>query len=350
MRTARNVTVVLADGSTTLDRRSLAPLAPGERATGTVTVEAPSDGTLTVRAATPTPSLPGANATVPVVTSRPELSIDAVFRRPGARNVTYAVSVVNDGDAPADATSLAVTNDRRTVATADLPALAPGEGRTATLAVPVADLNRYRPTRLRVDPEDRVAEIDETDGRRVVATSLPDLFVEPGTTTVVDGEAIEVAVGNRGPGAANVTVAVSAANRTVRRRTTIDGAPSGEPVTRTVRVEASALSLSADETVLVRARADAPETNTTDNLVAVTVPSSVVDPVIVPPTPANDPDDDGLYEDVNGDGRVGFIDVVDLLFADFAAIDDDPDRRAAADFDGDGTVGFLDVVTLLFEL
>ena len=349
-RTARNVTVVLADGSTTLARRSLAPLAPGERAPGAATVEAPTDGTLTVRAATTTPTLPGTNATVQVVTSRPELSIDALFRRPGARNVTYAVSVVNDGDAPAGATSLAVTNDRRTVATADLPALAPGEGRTATLTVPVADLNRYRPTRLRVDPEDRVAEIDETDGRRVVATSLPDLFVAPGTTTVVDGEAIEVAVGNRGPGAANVTVAVSAANRTVRRRTTIDGAPSGEPVTRTVRVGVSPLSLSADETVLVRARADAPETNTTDNLVAVTVPPSVVDPVIVPPTPANDPDDDGLYEDVNGDGRVGFIDVVDLLFADFAAIDDDPDRRAAADFDGDGTVGFLDVVTLLFEL
>jgi PKD repeat protein len=63
-----------------------------------------------------------------------------------------------------------------------------------------------------------------------------------------------------------------------------------------------------------------------------------------------DPDQDDLFEDVNGDGEFGFLDVVDLLFVDFGTVNDDPVRRAAVDFDGNGTVDFLDVVDLLFEL
>jgi outer membrane protein assembly factor BamB len=65
-----------------------------------------------------------------------------------------------------------------------------------------------------------------------------------------------------------------------------------------------------------------------------------------------DPGTDRAFEDVNGDGTFGFIDVVDLLFA-LTDIQDAPlsdAQLAAVDFDGDGSVGFLDVVTLLFEL
>lgn len=66
--------------------------------------------------------------------------------------------------------------------------------------------------------------------------------------------------------------------------------------------------------------------------------------------PPTDPDGDGRYEDVDGDGTVGFLDVVALLFADHGAINDRRGTRKALDFDGNGRVEFLDVVALLFEL
>ena len=273
-RIAQNVTVVVEDGSTTVEQAPVRPLDPGERATGTVTVDAPQDGTLGIRAATSTPTLPGSNDTVSLVTSRPELSISDISKRPGATNVTYAVTVANDGDAPAGPTAVAVTNYRRTVATTALAELAPGENRTTTLTVSVAELNRYRPTRIHVDPDDRITEFNETNGVRVVTTTLPELFVVSESTRVdADRGTAEVTVGNRGPGAATVTVGVSTGNRTVRRRTTIDGSPSGDAVTTSVRVPVGNLSLSANESVLVRVRPDAPETNTTDNLVEVPVSS-----------------------------------------------------------------------------
>jgi hypothetical protein len=66
-----------------------------------------------------------------------------------------------------------------------------------------------------------------------------------------------------------------------------------------------------------------------------------------PPTNA---DADPAYEDVDGDGRTGFLDVVALLFADWGAINGDPARTQRLDHTRDGRVGFLDVVDLLFQL
>jgi hypothetical protein len=60
-------------------------------------------------------------------------------------------------------------------------------------------------------------------------------------------------------------------------------------------------------------------------------------------------DTDGDCEDVDGNGRFEFLDVVALLFADFGAINADP-AGDALDIDGSGKVDFLDVVALLFEL
>jgi subtilisin family serine protease len=63
-----------------------------------------------------------------------------------------------------------------------------------------------------------------------------------------------------------------------------------------------------------------------------------------------DPDDDGVYEDVNGDGRVTFDDVVALAFADFGSVSADPDQRAALDVNADGAVTFDDAIALAFVL
>ncbi|PSP89551.1 peptidase S8 [Halobacteriales archaeon QS_4_69_34] len=64
--------------------------------------------------------------------------------------------------------------------------------------------------------------------------------------------------------------------------------------------------------------------------------------------PPTDPDDDGRYEDVNGDGDAGIVDVQAL----FANRDDDvvASNPDAFDFNGDGSTGIVDVQALFTEL
>jgi outer membrane protein assembly factor BamB len=64
--------------------------------------------------------------------------------------------------------------------------------------------------------------------------------------------------------------------------------------------------------------------------------------------PPQDFDDDGLYEDVNGDGRANVIDVgVFLGVFDSTTV---TEHRTAFDFNGDGEISILDVAALLTEL
>jgi hypothetical protein len=66
--------------------------------------------------------------------------------------------------------------------------------------------------------------------------------------------------------------------------------------------------------------------------------------------PPTNVDGDPQLEDVTGDGKFNFVDVIELVFADYAAINADPDMRRLLDFSGDGTVNFVDVIDLVFEL
>ncbi|WP_435065508.1 dockerin type I domain-containing protein [Halobaculum sp. EA56] len=71
-------------------------------------------------------------------------------------------------------------------------------------------------------------------------------------------------------------------------------------------------------------------------------------PAVVDDARPTDPDGDGRFEDLNGNGRVDFNDVV-VMFQRF----DDPDVSeypAAYDFNGNGRVDFDDVVTLFEQL
>jgi hypothetical protein len=61
-----------------------------------------------------------------------------------------------------------------------------------------------------------------------------------------------------------------------------------------------------------------------------------------------DPDGDGLYEDVDGDGVADLDDVFDLAFADHAAVNDRSAWRRALDFDGSGVVDLDDAFELAF--
>jgi PKD repeat protein len=61
-----------------------------------------------------------------------------------------------------------------------------------------------------------------------------------------------------------------------------------------------------------------------------------------------DPDEDGLYEDVDGNGEANFADPVALAFVDASGLSDE--QRAALDFDGDEDVDFDDAVALAFAV
>jgi hypothetical protein len=67
-------------------------------------------------------------------------------------------------------------------------------------------------------------------------------------------------------------------------------------------------------------------------------------------TPPADPNGDGLYEDVDGNGAVGFDDVIGLAFAVGSAGTMDQAQTDALDFDGNGTFDFGDVISLAFGL
>ena len=69
---------------------------------------------------------------------------------------------------------------------------------------------------------------------------------------------------------------------------------------------------------------------------------------VVGDAPPTDPNGDGLYEDVNGDGEVTYADVVDLFENfDSAAVQNNPE---AFDFNGNGRLDFDDVITLFRSL
>lgn len=64
--------------------------------------------------------------------------------------------------------------------------------------------------------------------------------------------------------------------------------------------------------------------------------------------PPADPGDDGLYEDIDGNGQVTFSDAVALSFANTGGLSS---RQVdALDFDGDGDVDFSDAVELSFQI
>jgi hypothetical protein len=73
------------------------------------------------------------------------------------------------------------------------------------------------------------------------------------------------------------------------------------------------------------------------------------EPVRGLPFAPRDPDGDGLYQDVNGDGSQDLGDVFDLAFVVLPSTGElSPAQEAAFDFDGDGELTFDDVFALAF--
>jgi hypothetical protein len=84
--------------------------------------------------------------------------------------------------------------------------------------------------------------------------------------------------------------------------------------------------------------------------VGVTVETEPVGPgAVVGSLPALDPNGDGVYEDVNGDGVRNLDDVFDLAFDVLPQTVSRPELVPFFDFDGDGAVDLNDVFDLAFR-
>lgn len=64
--------------------------------------------------------------------------------------------------------------------------------------------------------------------------------------------------------------------------------------------------------------------------------------------PPKDPDRDGLYEDINGDGQIEIRDAVDLALLRSDSLRDN--QITALDFNGDGKISLLDGFALVFDI
>ena len=96
-----------------------------------------------------------------------------------------------------------------------------------------------------------------------------------------------------------------------------------------------------------RSSVDGLDTAPRSYTLTVDAPSAGPPAVLASSAPPTDPDGDGRYEDVNGDGSVDVLDVQTL----FVGLDSDAvrDNPQAFDFSGDGTVSVVDIQALFAE-
>jgi PKD repeat protein len=364
--TDRPTTVVVTDATGTVARRQVPSLPPDGRTSGTVRLRVNRSSSLSARVdpddAIDEPDESNDRATVTLL--RPDLGIEVVDRVRRADRLSLSLRVRDQGPVPAGRAIVEVQTRNRTLATRALRV--DGDSRTVTLALPVAVIDAGESAVVSVRPHEDVdagADVDRPGDRRTVRLLRPDLAVSPaGVTLGRRGCALvaDVTVANRGTADANATVDLSVGggsmNATARAR--VPAAGGGATTFETVRVvlPRTGTDLATGEFLNASVSSTVPDATPSDGAAIARVPSDLDASGPFPDgLPGGDGrprdlDCDGLFEDVDGDDRFGFLDVLALLFADWSAINDQPPQRRALDFDGDGRVGFLDVVDLLFRL
>jgi hypothetical protein len=113
------------------------------------------------------------------------------------------------------------------------------------------------------------------------------------------------------------------------------------------------VSESALDLTVSRLQDDNGEPIPTDAVVLDVRGPSDTEPVFTGPLPGagtesapTDPDGDGMFEDVDGDGDATFADAIALAFVQFGELDDR--QTEAVDFDDDGDADFADAIELAF--
>ncbi|MGM0591971.1 MAG: hypothetical protein ACQETI_10165 [Halobacteriota archaeon] len=151
----------------------------------------------------------------------------------------------------------------------------------------------------------------------------------------------------------NVTLTPTSQNDAVSKVVLID--PSGDRVTYdngdsttgVATITEEELSATGTYRVVVTDYDWASETETYDYDLSLEAEGTELQ-AVVGSNPPTDPDGDGLYEDVNGDGQATFGDAIELAFVNGAGLTDA--QQTALDFDADGDVDFDDAISLAFAV
>ncbi|WP_152422964.1 dockerin type I domain-containing protein [Halorubrum kocurii] len=214
----------------------------------------------------------------------------------------------------------------------------------------------------------------DDDGNENSAGAVTSLSPSESTVPVGSTTTVEVVVNNTGEIAVyDFDVSLNDTSSAVITDITLKGDPGVQNVNITDRSSASARAAVAEvsgdggaviaEVELGAARAGVATLETTVNSLGDDegVKYNITDPTAsatvrsqTPPgditgdgNPATDPDGDGVYEDVNGDGSVNALDV-QALFANLNS--DSVQGNMAFDFNGDGSVSVIDVQYMFAQL
>jgi hypothetical protein len=361
-RAAESVSLIVEDETGVIRRVSggdLAVIGPGERVRGTVTFQANRSRTITVRVADTTgEELRVDNDVTTLPLMRSNLQLEAIEREPAREGVAYVTTVRNEGPVTARNVTPGITNNGYLVANASIGDLPPDTSTTVRLVAPSNRTNAALVTRIRADPTDRIDESNETTGTQRVAPPRPDLLVTgAGIEAIVEvpgnDSRLNVTVGNRGFAGATATVKATVGNHTVNRNVTLAGTRSNATRFRTVRFPKNEFQLTPGERITVEVRPATLDARPADNVAATTVRAVRSNPFDEPIVPGGeipkDPDNDGLYEDIDGNGEQTLDDAFGLAFHAVPEADElISEQEMTLDFDGNGELEFDDVFTLAF--
>jgi hypothetical protein len=333
-RTATQTVAYTVDG-TRRDSQTVT-LAPGESRTVPLNWSTTSDDAGTYAAAVATANDTATRSLTVVEPPLGNLTIDAASTaspvRAGER-LSVTTTVANRGDGTASQTvSLAVDGGVRDTVRVSL---APSATETVTLnwTTATGDAGSYVAT---------VATANDTATRAVEVTapsfSLSNVTVDD--TVAVGGEfGATAVVANEGTANGTTTLAVSIEGDRIAETAVTVGAGGAQSVTLTPAVGNRSPGTYTATVSVANGSATGAEP-----LSIVRPPDPIAnDTSLAAPT---DPDGDGEYEDVDGDGNATYQDVV-VLFEYFESVlADGATATAAFDFDGDGRLSYVDLVAL----
>jgi hypothetical protein len=312
------VPVEFRSDGTTLSTVTHNSLAPGESVTGNATVEIDQSGTVEITVAESVDQLTPEDSRTTLTVAEPAVSVrdvDTLNSTADGANVT--VTLTNSGTITATDVPIQIEDTTGPVAnlTVDLPAR---EFVSVETHLNISAVNTSDSGRVVVDPRDTVVGVETTS--QPTWLFQPDLTVyndEFEVNKTSDSVNASVLISNAGTVDANATVAVhtldgrelgsktvsvdNGRNWTVFERVKFP-LDSWAPIGTEVTVTAIPDTLNED-----------PGTTAERESFGSLLTGNLGVPPIVGDTLPGDPDDDGLYEDVRGDGDFNILDVQELF-------------------------------------
>jgi PKD repeat protein len=334
--------VALVANGTVVDRVTHADVGAGVTVTGRLSGPVSADGRLAVRAnasGLAVDQRTDTNDAVTLTAAQPALSVTNLTVSRIGETAVLTAEVANRGGASAANVSVEVRSTGGSVASVSAGRILANDTERVVATVPAAALNDTV-TVTADSPRSRTAER--------LRPFRPDLALPGGVEYRWGGGRLvaTVPVANRGGGGANATLrAVDPTTGTAIATRSVSVPPRrpGTSATYTTATVDLPQSVAVGDRVTLTVTAPF-ESNATDNAVSTDVRLARGPRLVAGGNRSADPDGDGRYEDVDGDGTAAYDDVVAL----FDAFDS---RRVAAaapgfDFNDNGRLDFDDVVTL----